>query len=80
MRTPFDKLGKQSINEALAPSGRIETEAEVTTETRRIDVWFEPDPQAAPPSSDLGLLARMATGPRAFELYHPITSLPTPKS
>ena len=69
MRTPFDKVGKQIMHEALTPTGPVETEAEVTSETRRIDIWYRPEPDAPPPKPALGLLARMAAGPRAIERH-----------
>jgi hypothetical protein len=44
MRTRFDQFGKQMVRTALETRGPVETDAEVTADTRRIDLWFMPDP------------------------------------
>ncbi|MFS8067741.1 MAG: hypothetical protein ACMG6S_15360 [Byssovorax sp.] len=70
MRTRFDQFGKQMIRTALAARGPVETDAEVPADTRRIDLWFMPDPTLEPVSDDLGLLGRMTAGPTTLELFH----------
>jgi hypothetical protein len=46
MRTRFDQFGKQMVRTALETRGPVETDAEVPADTRRIDLWFMPDPGA----------------------------------
>jgi hypothetical protein len=48
MRTRFDQFGKQLVRTAVATCGPVETDAEVPADTRRIDLWFMPDPACAP--------------------------------
>jgi hypothetical protein len=70
MRTPFDQFGKQMVRTALATRGPVETDAEVPADTRRIDLWFVPDPTLAPVPDDLGLLGRITAGPSTLEFFH----------
>jgi hypothetical protein len=42
----------------------------VPADTRRIDLWFMPDPTRAPVPDDLGLLGRMSAGPSTLEFFH----------
>jgi hypothetical protein len=70
MRTRFDQFGKQMVGTAFAPSGRVETDAEVPADTRRIDLWFMPDSTRVPVPDHLGLLGRMAAGPSTLEFFH----------
>jgi hypothetical protein len=44
VRTRFDQFGKQMVRAVLETRGPIETDAEVPADTRRIDLWFMPDP------------------------------------
>ncbi len=44
MRSRFDQFAKQMIREGFAPGGAVETDAEVSPDARRIDVWFTPNP------------------------------------
>jgi len=70
MRTRFDKFGKQMIYKALYGGGPVETDAEVPTDTRRIDLWFMPDPARGADHSHLGLLGRLTAAACTMELYH----------
>jgi hypothetical protein len=70
MRTPFDQFGKQMVRAAVTPRGRVETDAEVHADTRRIDLWFMPDPTLAPVPDELGLLGRITAGPSTLEFFH----------
>ena len=70
MRTRFDQFGKQMVRAALEPRGPIETDAEVSADTRRIDLWFMPDPARASVTDHLGLLGRVASGPSTLEFFH----------
>ena len=40
MRTRFDQFGKQMVRTALETRGPVETDAEVSADTRRIDLWW----------------------------------------
>jgi hypothetical protein len=70
MRTRFDQFGKQMVRTAVASCGSVETDAEVPADTRRIDLWFMPDPACEPVPGYLGLLGRMTTGPSTLEFFH----------
>src|SRR5689334_9629298 len=70
IRTPFDRFGKDMIRAALAEHGPVETEAEVSADTRRVDVWFTSGPTRGPLPDYLGLFRRMTAGPSTFELFH----------
>ena len=70
MRTRFDQFGKQMVRAALETRGPIETDAEVAADTRRIDLWFMPDPARGSMPDHLGLLGRIAAGPRTLEFFH----------
>jgi hypothetical protein len=70
MRTRFDLFGKQLVRTALAARGPVETDAEVHADTRRIDLWFMPDPTVEPAPDDLGLLGRLTAGPATLEFFH----------
>jgi hypothetical protein len=70
MRTRFDQFGKQMVRTALETRGPVETDAEVPADTRRIDLWFMPDPTRESMSDHLGLLGRIAGGPSTLEFFH----------
>jgi len=70
MRTRFDQFGKQMVRSALESRGPVETDAEVPADTRRIDLWFMPDPAREPRPGHLGLLGRIAGGPSTLEFFH----------
>jgi hypothetical protein len=56
MRTRFDQFGKQRVRTALETCGPVETDAEVPADTRRIDLWFMPDPARESVPDHLGVL------------------------
>ena len=70
IRTRFDQFGKQMVRSAVASRGAVETDAEVPADTRRIDLWFMPDPACEPVPGYLGLLGRITAGPSTLEFFH----------
>lgn len=66
MRNRFDQFAKLVTREALAPGGAVETDAEVSPDAKRIDIWFTPDPALAP----LGILGRIARAACTVEPFH----------
>jgi hypothetical protein len=70
MRTRFDQFGKQMVRTALETCGPVETDAEVPADTRRIDLWFMPDPARESVLGHLGVLGRIAGGPSTLEFFH----------
>ena len=38
--------------------------------TRRVDLWFNPDPARTQPAADLGLFGRVTAGPCTLEFFH----------
>ena len=70
MRTRFDQFGKQMVRTALETRGPVETDAEVAADTRRIDLWFMPNPARGSEPDHLGVLGRIADGPSTFEFFH----------
>ena len=70
IRTRFDRFGKQMVRAAVASRGSVETDAEVPADTRRIDLWFMPDPACEPVPGYLGLLGRITAGPSTLEFFH----------
>ena len=71
MHNRFDYFVKQLVREGLSPAGRVETEAEVTPDALRIDVWFVPYAgRAHKVLAPLGLLGRMARTSCTLEPYH----------
>jgi hypothetical protein len=70
MRTRYDQFGKQMVRTALEPRGPVETDAEVPADTRRIDLWFMPDPARDAIPDHLGVLGLIARGPSTLEFFH----------
>jgi hypothetical protein len=68
----FDQFIKRLVRKGLSPAGRVETEAEVTPDALRIDVWFVPYDDRAHRRVlvPLGLLGRMARTSCTLEPYH----------
>jgi post-segregation antitoxin (ccd killing protein) len=58
------------VRSAVASRGAVETDAEVPADTRRIDLWFMPDPACEPVPGYLGLLGRITAGPSTLEFFH----------
>ena len=71
MHNRFDQLVKRLVRKGLSPGGRVETEAEVTPDALRVDVWFVPDAgRARRVLAPLGLLGRIARTSCTLEPYH----------
>jgi len=72
MRTRYDQFSKQLLREALAPSGNLETDTEVSPDAQRIDVWYVPHPEAthAARRSAFGLLSTLAQTACLLEPFH----------
>jgi hypothetical protein len=71
MRSRFDQFDKQMAREGLAPGGHVETDAEVSPDARRIDIWFTPNPEVPfEVLAHLGLLGRIARTACTIEPFH----------
>jgi uncharacterized protein DUF4351 len=70
MRTRFDQFGKQMVREALDGHCLVESDAEVTVETRRIDLWVTPRAAATRLPDHLGLLGRIHARSVTLEFFH----------
>jgi hypothetical protein len=71
MHNILDQFAKFVTHEGFTPGGHVETDAEVSPDAMRIDVWFTPDPDL--PSSTLhhlGLLGRIARSACTIEPFH----------
>ncbi|HEY9703301.1 MAG TPA: hypothetical protein V6C58_12685, partial [Allocoleopsis sp.] len=71
-----DKFSKDYLSELLLyyEAGEVETEKEVSGESRFIDLWFVPRPDIKV-IEPLGLLGKIILTPCIFELYrNPVTS------
>ena len=62
MRARYDRFGKQVIRDLLEGRCSVETDAEVSADTRRIDVWITPYEMSTSPPDHLGLLGRITSG------------------
>jgi hypothetical protein len=78
MRTRYDQFGKQMVRTALEPCGPVETDAEVPADTRRIDLWFMPDPARESVPDHLGVLGRIAGGSSTLQAEAPERALALP--
>jgi hypothetical protein len=74
-KNPFDQFSKQLLEEFLSPFGIVQTNFEVSGEPQYVDVYFEPNSQAAVAAQEIGLLGRLAQTPCLFE---PFRNQPTP--
>ena len=70
MRTRFDNFVKHLVRGAVETRGPVETDAEVTADTRRIDLWFTPRSSHAQDTGHLGLLGRLTQKSSTFEFFH----------
>lgn len=70
MRSRFDQFAKQVLREVLAPDGVVETDAEVSPDAQRVDLWFVPNPGKRRVSRPLSLLARLTEGACLLEPFH----------
>jgi len=70
IRTPFDRFGKEMVREALEGRCSVEGDAEVSANTRRIDLWVTPREGYASPPDHLGLLGRITSSSVTLEFFH----------
>lgn len=67
----FDQLTKRLARGGFASSGRVETDAEVSPDALRIDVWWQPHPRRGREALNrLGLLGRMGRRSCTLESFH----------
>lgn len=69
VRLRFDRFDKEVITGALAGTGAIETQVEVSAEVQYADVVFVPDPDQHDERGRRGLLGRMAFEACLFEPF-----------
>ncbi|WP_404790201.1 DUF4351 domain-containing protein [Altericista sp. CCNU0014] len=69
-RTYHDLFAKQHLETLLEPVGTVTTSRKVISETREIDVWFVPKPDAQLALNQLGILGRMVRQSCAIEPFH----------
>ena len=69
-RTVFDQAGKQVSRAMLESDGALESDAESSVETQRIDVWFTPDPGRPGSRRQFGLFGRLTDSACALEFFH----------
>jgi hypothetical protein len=69
-RTPFDRLGKDLVREAVEGRCSVESDAEVPASTRRIDLWVTPRETGASAPEHLGLLGRITSHSVTLEFFH----------
>jgi hypothetical protein len=62
---PHDEFAKGLLESLLAPFGKVEAAYTLSSETREIDVYFQPD--SIP--TNLGLLSQFAATAAVFEAY-----------
>jgi hypothetical protein len=70
IRTPFDRLGKQMVRDAVEGRCSVESDAEVPANTRRIDLWVTPLEACASSLDHLGLLGRITSRSVTLEFFH----------
>jgi hypothetical protein len=69
MRNHLDRRQKGLLRAIISLEGSAEREREVTHDPQRVDVWFEPRPEAVGALAPLGLLAELTRTHCAFEVY-----------
>jgi hypothetical protein len=70
VRTPFDRLGKQMVSDAVEGRCSVESDAEVPASTRRIDLWISPHDDSPPPPAHLGLIGQITRRAATIEFFH----------
>jgi len=71
MRSRFDQFIKQLTSAAYRPGGAVETDAEVSPDARRIDLWFTPRPgDSERVLLPLGLLGRFGHTACTLKSFH----------
>jgi hypothetical protein len=68
--TPFDRLGKEMVRDSVEGRCTVESDAEVTASTRRIDLWITPRDDSAPAPEEFGLLGRITSTSVTLEFFH----------
>ncbi|HXG96805.1 MAG TPA: hypothetical protein VNJ06_06800 [Gemmatimonadales bacterium] len=68
--TPFDRLGKELVRDAVEGRCSVESDAEVPASARHIDLWVTPREGYASPPEDLGLLGRIINSSVTLEFFH----------
>jgi len=59
-RTRHDLFAKQHLEALLEPAGTVTSSRKIASETREVDVWFIPNPDAKEILESLGILGQMA--------------------
>lgn len=71
MHNRFDQLVKRLARKGLSAGGHVETDAEVSPDAQRIDIWFMPDStRAGRVLAPLGLLGRIGQTACTLEPFH----------
>ena len=71
MHNRFDRFVKRLARKVISPGGLLETDAEVSPDAQRIDVWFTPDPERARAVlAPLGLFGRICRRACTLEPFH----------
>jgi Domain of unknown function (DUF4351) len=68
-RTRHDLFAKQHLEALLEPLGTVRSSRKITSETREVDVWFVPNPEAQSTLHSLGVLGKMAKKRCAIEPF-----------
>jgi hypothetical protein len=68
-RTRHDLFAKQHLESLLEPLGTVRSSRKVTSETREVDVWFVPNPEAQSTFKSLGVLGQMVRKHCAIEPF-----------
>ncbi len=69
-RPTFDQFGKNLLLSIIRRTGRVETEREVRSTVKRLDLYFAPNAGAVEALRPAGLLAVIAHEPALIELFH----------
>ena len=71
MHNRFDQFIKRLVRSGFSPAGHVETDAEVSPDALRIDVWFIPDvARARKVLAPLGLFGRIGRRACTLEPFH----------
>ena len=68
--TPFDRLGKEMVRDAVEGRCTVESDAEVPASTRRVDLWITPREECSCAPDPFGLLGRITSTPVTLEFFH----------
>ena len=67
--TPFDRFGKEMVRDAVEGRCTVESDAEVSASTRRVDLWITPRAECTPTPDPFGLLGRITSTPVTLEFF-----------